>query len=288
MAPLISRRRFLTATGGALAAAALGDGFVREPAAVELTRHDLTIPGLDHRLAGVRLGCVTDVHLHRAFSRAARATLALLERERPDVVLLIGDMCNHRGDLPLLGDWARAARGSAATFAVLGNWEHDGGIDRGRGERTYGRAGVELLYNSSARLMIGGAGLTLVGIDDPVAGEPDLAAAVRGLDAADAAIWIVHAPGFVDGVPRDRFPAPAAILAGHTHGGQIRLPFYAPYTPYGSGRFVAGWYRDTLAPLYVSRGIGTVEIPARLFCPPEVALFTLSRGEPPSTARPGR
>jgi len=283
--PVLTRRRFLTATGGALAAAALGDGFVREPAAVQLTRHDLAIPGLDPRLAGLRLACVTDVHLHRAFSRAARATLALLERERPDVVLLIGDICNYRRDLPVLGDWARAARGTQATFATLGNWEHDGGIDRGRGERTYDQAGVELLYNSSARVSIRGAELTLVGIDDPVAGEPDLAAAVRGLAAADPAIWIVHAPGFLDGVPRDRFPQPAAILTGHTHGGQIRLPFYAPYTPYGSGRFVAGWYRDTLAPLYVSRGVGTVLIPARLFCPPEVAVLTLrdssSRGEAP-------
>ena len=121
-----------------------------------------------------------------------------------------------------------------------------------------------------------------------MAGEPDLAAAVRGLGAADPAIWIVHAPGFVDGVPRDRFPAPAAILAGHTHGGQIRLPFYAPYTPWGSGRFVEGWYRDTLAPLYVSRGVGTVTIPARLFCLPEVAVFTLASAEEPSTAHPDR
>src|SRR5437763_9148337 len=286
-APL-TRRRFLTATGGALAAAALGDGFVREPAAIELTRHDLLVPGLDPRLAGLRVACVSDVHLHRAFSRAARAALALLERERPEVLLLIGDICNYRRDLPVLGDWARAARGTQASFATLGNWEHDGGIDRGRAERTYGAAGVELLYNSSARMTIRGAALTLVGIDDPVAGEPDLAAAVRGLDAAHPAIWIVHAPGFVDGVPREGFPAPAAILAGHTHGGQIRLPFYAPYTPWGSGRFVEGWYRDTLAPLYVSRGVGTVTIPARLFCLPELAVFTLSRGAAPSAAHPDR
>jgi predicted MPP superfamily phosphohydrolase len=295
MALLLTRRRFVTTAGGALAAVALGDGFVREPSDVELTRHDLVIAGLDPRLAGLRLACVTDVHLHRDFSRAARATLALLERERPDVVLLIGDICNYRRDLPVLGDWARAARGTQATFATLGNWEHDGGIDRGRGERTYGQAGVELLYNSSARVTLRGADLTLVGIDDPVAGEPDLAAALRGLDAADPAIWIVHAPGFVDGVPRDRYPRPAAILSGHTHGGQIRLPFYAPYTPYGSGRFVAGWYRDTLAPLYVSRGVGTVTIPARFCCLPEVAVFTLAReeapsrrGELPSTGRPAR
>src|SRR2546421_507585 len=190
--PLLTRRRFLTATGGALAAAALGDGFVREPAAIELTRPDLLIPGLAPPPPGP----------------------------------------------------PGAARG-------------------------------ELLYTSRARVTMGGGELTLVGIDAPVAGEPALAAAVRALDAADHAIWMVHAPGFVDDVPRDRFPAPAAILTGHTHGGQIRLPFYAPYTPYGSGRFVAGWYRDTLAPLYVSRGIGTVTIPARLFFLPELAVFTL-------------
>src|SRR5439155_3948894 len=169
MAHVLTRRRFLTATGGVLAAA-LGDGFIREPGAIELTRHDLAIPGLDPRLAGLRLACVTDVHLHRAFSRAARATLALLERERPDVVLLIGDICNYRRDLPVLGDWARAARGSEATFATLGNWEHDGGIDRGRAERTYSQAGVELLYNSIARMSLRGAELRLVGCGDQVVG----------------------------------------------------------------------------------------------------------------------
>jgi predicted MPP superfamily phosphohydrolase len=64
---------------------------------------------------------------------------------------------------------------------------------------------------------------------------------------------------------------------GHTHGGQIRLPPIPAVTPPGSGRFVAGWYRDTFAPMYVSRGIGTTEIRARFLCPPEAPLFTLRR-----------
>jgi predicted MPP superfamily phosphohydrolase len=92
---------------------------------------------------------------------------------------------------------------------------------------------------------------------------------------------VLHAPGFVDGVPRGRVPQPAAILTGHTHGGQIRLPFYTPFTPTGSGRFVAGWYRDTFAPLYVSRGIGTVTLPARFCCPPELPIFTLRTAPEP-------
>src|SRR5256886_9397687 len=193
--PLLNRRRFLTATGGPLAAAALGDGLVRERAAIELTGQAPLIPGLDPRLAGRRVACVTDVHLHRGFSRAARAALVLLERERPDVVLLVGDICNYRRDLPVLGDWARAARGTQATFATLGNWEHDGGIDRGRAERTYGAAGVELLYNSSAPGTIGGAELTLGSLDDPEAREAEPAAPGPAVGSPHHASWMVASPG---------------------------------------------------------------------------------------------
>jgi len=273
----LSRRKFLIGTAGAVAAAALGDGFFIEPAAIEVTRHDLVVPGLPHELDGFRIACVTDVHLHDGIHRPAHATLELLARERPQLVTLVGDICNHREDLQSLIAFARRAHGTVATLATLGNWEHNAGIDRGTAERAYGLAGVELLYNSTTRVRVGTAALTLVGIDDPVRGHPDVAAAVRGLDGGDPTLWVLHAPGYVDCIPPASVPRPAAILSGHTHGGQVRLPFYTPYTPYGSGRFVAGWYRDTLAPLHVSRGIGTVAVPARLFCPPELPIFTLKR-----------
>ena len=274
----LSRRQFIAGSVGFVAAAALGDGFLVEPTAIDVSRHDLVVPGLGAELENLRLACISDVHLHDGVPRAAEAALERLARDRPDVVLLIGDICNNRWDLATLATWARDARGTRATFATLGNWEHDAGIDRRTAERVYGQAGVELLYNSNARVGVGRSALTIVGIDDPVLGEPDVAMAVRGLDTADTALWVLHAPGFVDGIPRDRFPRPVAILAGHTHGGQVRLPFYTPYTPSGSGRFVAGWYRDTIAPLYVCRGVGTVLLDARLFCAPEIAVFTLRQG----------
>lgn len=262
-----------------MSAAALGDSFLIEPTAIDLTRHDVPIRGLDPALDGVRIACLTDVHLHGGVGAAARAALEVVARERPEVVLLAGDMCNEVEDLPDLIAWAREARGSVASFATLGNWEHSAGIDRTMGERAYGRAGVELLYNSTGRVTLRGAALTVVGFDDPVLGRPDLPRALAAVGAKDHSIWVLHAPGYVDGVPRDAAPRPAAILAGHTHGGQIRLPFYTPYVPFGSGRFVAGWYKDTVAPLYVARGIGTVGIHARLFCRPELPLFTLRNGE---------
>src|SRR3989449_545726 len=277
--PVLTRRRFLLGAAGAFGAAALGDAFGVEPTAIDVTRHDLPVPQLPPALAGVRIACVTDVHLSRGVPPSARALVARLAVERPDIVLLAGDICNRRDDLATLASWVRDARGSAATFATLGNWEHEAGIDRLAGERAYGRAGVELLYNSTARVTLRGAALTVVGIDDPVLGQPDLPRALAAVGAEDHSIWIVHAPGYVDGVPRDAAPRPAAILAGHTHGGQIRLPFYTPYTPTGSGRIVAGGYRDTIAPLYVARGIGAAGGRARLFCPPELPGFTLEKGQ---------
>ena len=273
----LSRRRFLIGTAGAAAAAALGDGFLIEPISIDVTRHDVPIPGLPHELDGFRIACITDVHLHSGIHRAARATLEQLARERPHLVALIGDMCNRRIDLEDLVAFAGHARGTVATVATLGNWEHDAGIDRATGEKAYGIAGVELLYNSTTRIRVGNASLTVVGIDDPVRGDPDVVAATRGLAGRAPCLWVLHAPGYVDTIHPGVVPRPAAVLSGHTHGGQVRLPFYTPFTPYGSGRFVAGWYRDTLAPLYVSRGIGTVGLPARLFCPPELPIFTLRK-----------
>src|SRR3989441_11815439 len=133
---MISRRRFLLGSAGALSAVALGDAFVVEPTAIDVTRHDLPVPGLPPALAGVRIACITDVHLYRGVPRSARALVARLAAERPEIVLLAGDICNRRDDLATLAAWARDARGSAATFATLGNWEHEAGIDRLAGERS--------------------------------------------------------------------------------------------------------------------------------------------------------
>src|SRR5438309_8008688 len=220
----LTRRHFLATAAGALGAAALGDGFLVEPAAVQVTRHEVSIPGLPAALDGVRIACLTDTHLHRRASRAARAALEHLDRERPEIVVLAGDICNKRRDLPLLTSWAHDARGTLATFATYGNWEHAAAIDRASAEAAYGKAGVEFLCNTTARVSIPGAALTILGLDDPVEGEPDPMAALAGVGARDVAVWALHRPGYVDELPKSIAPAPALFLAGPPHGGRVRLP----------------------------------------------------------------
>lgn len=270
----LSRRRFITLTGGVLGAVVSLDAFAIEPTRVVLSRRDVPVPGLSRSLDGLRIAHITDVHFPGNVA-AAQAALAHLRREQPEIVVLTGDMTERRSALPHVLEFSRAARGRIATIATLGNWEYNSRTAASM-PRVYRDAGVDLLVNAHQEIRIGTSALMLVGLDDPVLGKPDIDRARAGLRGDVPEIWLLHAPGLVSEAPPGLATAPMLMLAGHTHGGQIRLPFVPPVLPEGSGRFVEGWYH-TFAPLYVSRGIGTTTIPARFDCPAELPIFTLRR-----------
>lgn len=277
--PLFTRRRFLTAAGLGCAgiAGSATYGFAAEPHHVAITPQDVPCPGLPVDLDGLSILQISDVHLYEGIHLAARRTMALVAGLRPDVTLFTGDMCEKQNQLANLQSMIRACRGRLATYLVMGNWEYAAGITAARLGRNAEAAGAELLFNQSRVVRVGSASLGIVGLDDPRAGRADPDQAVASLPAGIPVMWTFHAPGLADRLSPSRYPRPTFIAAGHTHGGQIRLPPIPAVTPPGSGRFVAGWYRDTFAPLYVSRGVGTTDIRARFLCPPEVPLFTLRR-----------
>lgn len=278
--PRPSRRRFLAGLA-ALGAGAAGvgvDTFVIAPRGVDISRFDVPIPGLPAALDGVRIAHVTDVHLYNGLHAAARATMGYVAAERPDLTLMTGDMCENNPSLPALRDFTQACQGNAATVATLGNWER---WIRKRPEKlraVYEAGGGELLINQPSLIELRGSRIAIVGLDDPRHGKPDPALALRGTEGADLSIWLFHTPGYADIIPSGLGVPPALMLSGHTHGGQIRIPFVPPVTPVGSGRFLEGWYRDTFAPMYVSRGIGTSEIRGRFRCPAELVFLTLRAG----------
>ena len=269
----ISRRQFL-AGAGATGAVVAADAFGFEAHRVLLSRHDVVVPGLPSGLDGLRIAQVSDVHFP-GNQIAARAALEHLSRERPDIVLLTGDMTETARALTDVRNFAGEARGRLATIALLGNWEHRAGVTAAVARETYRSAGVDLLVNEGRTVDVAGAPLALVGLDDGVMGPADLAGARRGIVPGSTEIWMIHAPGFAETPPPDVAARPVLLLAGHTHGGQIRIPLLPPVKPVGAGRFLEGWYHDTFAPLYVSRGVGTTGIPARFRCPAEVPVFTL-------------
>lgn len=276
----VSRRAFLVAAGGAAVGIAVAgaDAFNGATRRVEFNRHDVPVPGLPFPLAGLTIAHLSDIHLYAGIHPAARRTMELVAEAKPDVTMVTGDLIENLGRLSELGPLLAACRGRLATVVTLGNWEIQVGVTPATMAKVCSAAGARLLYNESALVSVGDAALALIGLDDPRAGIPDPDRALRGVPADSIPIWGFHAPGYADQLMGRPYPRPALVLSGHTHGGQIRPPLLPAITPPASGRFVSGWYRDTFAPMFVSRGIGTSGIRARFRCPPEVGLFTFRRG----------
>jgi predicted MPP superfamily phosphohydrolase len=273
-----TRRGFLLAAGGALLGfeVAGADAFRGALSRVEVTRAELAVAGLPAGLHGLTIAHLSDIHLYDGFNPGARRAIELVQVARPDVTFVTGDIVESLGQLKTAANFLRECRGRLATVVTMGNWEHSVGVTRKEMERTCEGAGAAFLLNDA--LLIGDRKeqLALVGLDDPREGAPDPARALQDVPSGAVEVWGFHAPGYADRLRRKHFPPPALLLAGHTHGGQIRLPPLPAITPHGSGRFVAGWYHDTFAPLFVTRGIGTSDIRARFFCPPQIGLITLA------------
>jgi predicted MPP superfamily phosphohydrolase len=285
----ITRRRFLAA--GAMAAAAATIPLVDAEAEddVRITRLPVFIPNLPAALAGATIAHVTDLHLYQpAPHAAARRALAILERERPDLLVLTGDQWDHDTGAAGYEAWLRARPEGLPAVAVLGNHEYA----TGRGsradiiraaERIHDRGEAALLVNATRAVPIRGASLTVVGLDDLRHGQPRPELFDSVLDPAEPQLWLFHEPAQADRPGWTSAAAPSLMLAGHTHGGQIRLPLVPAVTPSGSGDYVAGLYRTARGPLYVSRGVGASGPRIRYRCPAEVALFELR----PGTVEPG-
>jgi len=269
-----TRRRLLMA--GGLCAAGLPtvgaiDGFLVTPHRLQVTDH--AVAGRTPRPgARLRLAQVSDLHIHR-MGAVEQRLLTALHDSRPDVILFTGDMIDRRSDLWRLETFLRECPSADHRIAILGNWEYWAGVPREALERLYRAHGIELLVNRSLDFAVHGTRVRITGLDDLRGGAPDADAALAHADPAPNHLLLAHCP-----LTRDEVPLPAAhavdlVLAGHTHGGQV-APLGLPLTlPLGSGRYVAGWYRDAGPPMYVSRGIGTSLIPVRIGALPELARF---------------
>ena len=280
---LLSRRRFLAratysyaAAGAALSTYGIWSAY-RLP---QLTRRTLTFPNLPLGLDGLTLLHLSDLHagIHLGADRM-QEIVRQVNALAPDLIVQTGDMIDiSRAYIPAYVHAFRELRAPLGVVTVLGNH------DRYTGEREVIRgcrdAGQVFLQNDCHLIERGGATLALLGIDDPhnwTADDPqadDVAATLRSAPAPAFKILLGHRPGAWDTA------APLGIpltLAGHIHGGQ----FYLPGIRWSPGRlitkYVMGHFQRGDSQLYVSRGIGVVGVPIRVFTPPEIELFTLRR-----------
>ena len=240
-------------------------GGLVEPRLISVTELRLNAPVSNFKTIAV----ISDLHLNGIGAREQKL-LEIIQQRQPDTVILLGDVVDGPDDLPELERFLSALPPSQR-LAIFGNWEYWGGIDHDALRGVYAKHGVRLLINDCHE--------GIVGLDDATAGEPDLEAAVGKCRIATAKaapfLLLQHSPGFFENteVGVQRF---ALSLSGHTHGGQIALFGWAPWTPPGSGSFVAGEYMTRLGRLFVTRGIGTSVIPLRIGARPEIVFVTTS------------
>ena len=264
-----SRRHFLlgcVAAGAALSAPVGWYGGVYEPNAIEVTHRAIAIRNLPARLAGRTAIQISDLHLHRGDSH--RQLIDLVKKERADYLFFTGDLVNEAAALGEAEDLFAGIEAPGGRWAVIGNSDRSSGVDQILKDRFGYR--LRYLVNDAAEIE---AGLWLVGVNDSSNYMSDVPAALAGVPAAAPRILLAHSPDIADQMEGARFDL---VLAGHTHGGQVRLPvFDGAWLHEGlSSRYVEGFYAIHGAPLYVNRGIGTSRIPLRIFARPEITHFT--------------
>ena len=259
------------AAGAGLAAWAL----VVEPRRVVLERHTLRLPGWPEALDGLRVAVVADLHAGGPHVRERRIEriVARVNRERPDLVALLGDYVDP--DLPLgrrLDPYDVAARLAAleaplGAAAVLGN--HDWENEIGRVVSALRDNGIPVLENRAVPVEGAPSPLWLAGLADLRRRHPDPMLALANVPEGAAVLALAHDPDVFPHIPE----RVALTLAGHTHGGQVGIPGLRRKA--AQSRFMGGLVEEHGRVMYVSRGIGTSRVPIRFAAAPEIGLLTL-------------
>jgi predicted MPP superfamily phosphohydrolase len=275
----MNRRTFLRwAAGTGLGAALAGVGYAWcEAGWLRVTRHVIPVPRLPRPFAGKTVALLADPH-HGPFNslRLVRAAVELTNALAPDLVALAGDYVQEghgRAYAERCLEELGRLRAPLGVFAVPGNHDHNEGIEVIRG--AIRANGITDVTNAGCWVDAGGCRLRVAGVDDLWHGRQDLAAALGDATGADACLLLSHNPDYAETLTDPRV---GLVLSGHLHGGQVRLPgLGSPYLPsrYGT-KYLHGLVRAPATQVFVSRGLGTVGLPLRFRCRPEVNLLTLA------------
>jgi uncharacterized protein len=276
-----TRRNFLIGTGAAAAGLALYSGEIARHE-IDIVQRPIAINNLPTPFHGYRIAQVSDIHLDEYtepyfLERIVHQVNSL----SPDLVLLTGDFITHGSLTFIAGSHAVHRCAEILTtltaplrYAILGN--HDVAFNGPFVTHALATRGTPVLINQYLPIERNGARLWICGVDDPGTSHPNLDLTIP--DRPDGPVLLMaHEPDFADQVvAHPRGPLIDLMLAGHSHGGQVRLPFLGPLIlpPMGE-KYPEGLYRFNQMQLYVNRGIGTVGLPFRLNCPPEITLITL-------------
>jgi predicted MPP superfamily phosphohydrolase len=281
--PVVTRRQFLGLSAATMAGFGLYAGEIARHE-IDVVRRRVVLSGLPEVFNGFQIVQISDIHLME-FTEPSFLKLVLHEVNalKPDMVVLTGDFVSYgpiarQRSIPWAykcGELLTRIK-CPARYAILGN--HDCVVDQGAATDALTSHGIPVLANASLPIEQEGKRFWLAGVTDALEGtpRPDFANAFPRTAQADGepVILLAHEP---DVAPEAAKHGYQLMLSGHTHGGQVRIPFVPPvYLPPLGKQYLAGQFQVGPMQLYVNRGIGSVGVPFRLNCPPEITVLTLA------------
>lgn len=249
-----------------------------EPAMLEIDRETISsakIPGAFNHFKIVQF---SDTHMGFHYNLdQLNEVIKKINNQNPDLIVFTGDLVDKPQSYNWNGTLIKALQKLHANhgkFWIYGNHDH-GGYGTDIVKHVMEQADFQLLKNSHTVVEKNNAKIIVAGIDDVMLGKPDLDKTLSKSDDRLFTILLAHEPDFADKTVH--YPVDVQ-LSGHSHGGQVRLPFIGHlYTPIYAEKYVQGkhTFQHNKLTLYVSRGIGTTRLPYRFLCKPEIHTFTL-------------
>jgi len=255
--------------------------FVIEPSRLVIHRETLQIPNWQTEHNGLKIALLTDLHVgspHTGLDKLQKI-VDLTNAEQPDLILITGDFMiqdvigGKFVEPEPIAEVLKGLRAPLGVIAVLGN--HDWWYDGTHVTNALRSAGITVLENQSQKIDLNGKSFWVAGIADQWTRSPNIQGTLRNIDPNEPVIVMTHNPDIFPSVPA----RVSLTLAGHTHGGQVDLPFLGrPLVPSRFGeKYAAGHIIEDGKNLFVGTGIGTSIYPVRFRVPPEIVILTLGK-----------
>lgn len=267
--PSFTRRDFLRwSSAGAFGSLAPFTFAAHSAHWLSVEEYEIRIPNWD--ADGFRVAVIADLHMaSQSQFENAMVAAELARQQKADVILVPGDFIDRTTTLTrsyIRKFCNRLSSGNAPVFAALGNHDYGAGHPE-RIMREIEATKVRLLRNEVAEV----DGVSIAGIDDGLFNKQNVDVLEPG-KYSRSLLAMFHEPDYVREMP-DHV---SLQVSGHSHGGQICLPFGIPvHTPIGARDYIDGFYPDAKVPLFVTRGVGTTGVPYRMFCRPQIAVLTI-------------
>ena len=249
-----------------------------EPRWFELKTIDISIAGLDPVFEGYKIVQLSDIHARSGImDRQQLAKVAnIANQQQPDLIALTGDYITDHPEKAeaMLTKTFSQLKAVDGVVAIMGNHDREEKDDNIPIERALAKANVRLLRNAVHSIDKAGHKLNIAGVDDVFFEYADLPLTIAQLPQTGTNILLAHEPDFVDVAAATH--KCALQLSGHSHGGQIVLPFLPRLLPHMARKYVTGHHTISGTQLYVSSGVGTTGLPqARINCRPEISVIVL-------------